>query len=217
MPPARLARIVGADQRAQPDLVLIAGDFVSDKASATRHYSTAEAVAPLAGLAGAARRCRGARQSRSLARRRRAAARSRWRRRASGARPIDAAPVGPLAIGGLDDALHRPRPISPRRSTRCAPCPAPRILLEPQPRPVPALAAATSASCSPATPIAARSGCLSIGALQTISAYGQRYACGLVRENGRTLIVTAGLGTSILPLRLGAAARYLAGRPLAPA
>ena len=37
-----------------------------------------------------------------------------------------------------------------------------------------------------------------------MSNYGQRYACGLVRENGRTLIVTAGLGTSSLPLRLGA-------------
>ena len=37
-----------------------------------------------------------------------------------------------------------------------------------------------------------------------MSAYGQRYACGLIRENGRTLIVTAGLGTSGLPLRLGA-------------
>lgn len=39
----------------------------------------------------------------------------------------------------------------------------------------------------------------------TLSRYGQRYACGLVRAHGRTLIVTAGLGTSGLPLRLGAA------------
>ena len=43
-----------------------------------------------------------------------------------------------------------------------------------------------------------------LGAVKTMSAYGQRYACGLIRENGRTLIVTAGLGTSGLPLRLGA-------------
>ena len=43
-----------------------------------------------------------------------------------------------------------------------------------------------------------------IGALSTMSAYGDRYACGPIRENGRTLIVSAGLGTSILPLRLGA-------------
>jgi len=44
-----------------------------------------------------------------------------------------------------------------------------------------------------------------VGAVSTMSRYGQRYACGLIRENGRTLIVTAGLGTSGLPLRLGAA------------
>lgn len=43
-----------------------------------------------------------------------------------------------------------------------------------------------------------------VGALSTMSEHGQRYACGLVREDGKTLIVTAGLGTSGLPLRLGA-------------
>ena len=37
-----------------------------------------------------------------------------------------------------------------------------------------------------------------------MSNYGERYACGRVEERGRTLIVAAGLGTSILPLRLGA-------------
>lgn len=35
------------------------------------------------------------------------------------------------------------------------------------------------------------------------SRYGSRYAHGYVVENGRDLIVSAGLGTSILPLRLG--------------
>jgi uncharacterized protein len=33
------------------------------------------------------------------------------------------------------------------------------------------------------------------------SAYGQRYAAGLVVENNRHLFVTSGLGTSILPVR----------------
>ncbi|MBI1763270.1 MAG: metallophosphoesterase [Acidobacteria bacterium] len=35
------------------------------------------------------------------------------------------------------------------------------------------------------------------------SAYGQRYAAGLVLENNRRLFVTTGLGTSILPVRFG--------------
>ena len=35
------------------------------------------------------------------------------------------------------------------------------------------------------------------------SKYGQRYALGHIRENGRDLFVTPGIGTSILPVRFG--------------
>jgi uncharacterized protein len=41
------------------------------------------------------------------------------------------------------------------------------------------------------------------GRLVVPSAYGERYAYGQVRENGRDLVVSAGLGCSILPVRLG--------------
>lgn len=37
-----------------------------------------------------------------------------------------------------------------------------------------------------------------------VSRYGRRYRCGLVREGARTVVVTAGLGTSGVPFRLGA-------------
>src|SRR3954465_741297 len=50
MPPERLARIVAQANALRPDIVLIAGDFVSDKGASTRAYSFEEAVAPLAGL-----------------------------------------------------------------------------------------------------------------------------------------------------------------------
>lgn len=40
-----------------------------------------------------------------------------------------------------------------------------------------------------------------IGRPQIPSHFGQRFACGLVRERGEPLFVTAGLGTSILPVR----------------
>jgi predicted MPP superfamily phosphohydrolase len=40
-------------------------------------------------------------------------------------------------------------------------------------------------------------------AVDTASLYGQRYAFGLVRENGRTMFVSPGIGTSIVPLRFG--------------
>src|SRR5687768_3782460 len=43
MPPERLARIVETIGALRPDLVLISGDFVSDKRSATRFYAFPEA------------------------------------------------------------------------------------------------------------------------------------------------------------------------------
>lgn len=43
-----------------------------------------------------------------------------------------------------------------------------------------------------------------IGALSYMSEHGDKYACGVVVENDKTLVVGAGLGTSVLPLRLGA-------------
>lgn len=43
-----------------------------------------------------------------------------------------------------------------------------------------------------------------IGAPYTSSRHGQRYARGLVREAGKQLYVTAGIGTSLLPVRFNA-------------
>lgn len=40
------------------------------------------------------------------------------------------------------------------------------------------------------------------GAIFTSSDYGRRFAYGLIEENNRPLLVTKGIGTSILPLRL---------------
>jgi predicted MPP superfamily phosphohydrolase len=40
-----------------------------------------------------------------------------------------------------------------------------------------------------------------VGRLIVPSSYGQRYAAGLIRENGKTMFVTTGVGTSILPAR----------------
>ncbi|WP_245843924.1 metallophosphoesterase [Sphingomonas spermidinifaciens] len=50
MPPGRLARLVALVNAQRPDLVLIAGDFVSDKRVATRTYDFEMATRPLAGL-----------------------------------------------------------------------------------------------------------------------------------------------------------------------
>jgi len=201
MPPSRLTRIVGQVNALAPDLVLIAGDFISDKRMSTRHYNQREAAAPLAGL------------SAPLGVFAVLGNHDHWRDPA-GARAAlaaahvrlldnDAAPAGPLVIGGLDDAFTRHDDLDATVAAMRA-LPGARILLSHSPDPFPRLPGDV------ALMLAGHTHCGQIrlpfvGAVSTMSRYGQRYACGLVRENRRTLIVTAGLGTSGLPLRLGAA------------
>ena len=140
MPPARLARIVAQVNALAPDIVLIAGDFVSDKTASTRHYSHAEAV----GAAGRRSRprlgvVRRARQSRSLARRRR---RARARSAAARVRLLDndGGAGRPARDRRARRRLHPPR--RPRRDARarCAPAGRPHPA-QPQPGSVPAPAA----------------------------------------------------------------------------
>jgi predicted MPP superfamily phosphohydrolase len=200
MPPRRLARIVSRINELRPDLVLIAGDLVSDKAVATRTYSLAEAIAPLGHL------------------------RSRlgtfavlgnhdhWRDAGAARRELtnagitvlsnSAAQAGPLVIGGLDDAFtnHHDLGATVRAMNALRGVP---VLLSHSPDPFPAL--------PPQIPLmaAGHTHCGQIrlplfGALTYMSEHGDRYACGVIGERERTLIVSAGLGTSLLPLRLGA-------------
>lgn len=200
MPPERLARIVAQINALAPDLVLIAGDLVSDKRPATRLYPLAEAVAPLGALTprlgtfavlGNHDHWRSAQAARKgLA--------------AAGVRLLenDAAAAGPLAIGGLDDDFTRRADIA-GMTARLRTLPGPRLVLSHSPDPFPDLPAdltlmvAGHTHCGQIAPPG-------IGPLTTMSRYDRRYACGVVREGGRTLIVSAGLGTSVLPLRLGA-------------
>jgi predicted MPP superfamily phosphohydrolase len=200
MPPERLARIVEQANALRPDIVFIAGDFISDRRLSTRTYSFEEAVAPLAGLRarfgtvavlGNHDHWRNAAEAKAALRR-------------IGVRVLanDAAEVGPLAIGGLDDAFTRHQDIAAMMNGMRA-LPGARIVLSHSPDPFPALPRDATFM------MAGHTHCGQIrlpliGALSTMSAYGDRYACGLIRENGRTLIVSAGLGTSLLPLRLGA-------------
>jgi predicted MPP superfamily phosphohydrolase len=200
MPPSRLTRIVGRINALDPDLVLIAGDFVGDKSVATRSYSLTEAVAPLAGL-----RPR-------LGTFAVLGNHDHWRDAAETRRALravkvvvldnDAVSAGPLAIGGLDDPFtHHDRLAATLRRLRTVP--GARILLSHSPDPFPdvpsdiGLMLAGHTHCGQIRlPL--------IGALSTMSDYGDRYACGRINEAGKVLIVGAGLGTSILPLRLGA-------------
>jgi hypothetical protein len=200
MPPRRLARIVDQINALRPDIVLIAGDLVSDKRVATRLYSMAEAVAPLAGL----RARLGTFAVLGNHDHWRNAAEARAAFRGAGIRLLDndAVQAGPFAVGGLDDAFtgqdDLPRTLARIRSLEGVP-----LLLSHSPDPFPDVPSDVPLM------LAGHTHCGQIrlplvGALSTMSEHGQRYACGRIDEAGKTLIVGAGLGTSLLPLRLGA-------------
>jgi predicted MPP superfamily phosphohydrolase len=202
MPPARLRRIVDRINRLEPDIVLIAGDLVSDKRLATHHYSLDEAVAPLAAL-----RPRFATVAvlgnhdhwRNASAARRALARA-------GIRLLQnqAVQVGPVAVGGLDDD-YTGRADLPATAAALSKLSGPKLILSHSPDPFPDvgqevfLMLAGHTHCGQIAPPL-------IGPVSTMSRHGRRYACGIVREGGGTLIVSSGLGTSVMPLRLGAVA-----------
>lgn len=200
MPPERLSRIVAQINALRPDFVLIAGDLVSDKSVATWTYSLTQAVAPLAALKPRLgsfavlgnhdiwRDAAGAEKALASA----------------GVRLLDndAVAAGPLAIGGLNDAFTG-RDDLPATLAALRLVPGAKLLLSHSPDPFPRVPPDVTLM------LAGHTHCGQIvlplvGALATFSDYGDRYACGLVREGGKTLIVGAGLGTSLLPLRIGA-------------
>jgi predicted MPP superfamily phosphohydrolase len=200
MPPRRLARIVRQINALKPDIVLIAGDLVSDKRLATHFYSLEEAVAPLGALRprigtyavlGNHDHWRNARKARAAL---------------EGVGIVllnnEAVKAGPLALGGVDDDFtgHDDLPATLAAMQELG---GPGILLSHSPDPFPAVPRDVKLM------LAGHTHCGQIrlplvGAVSYMSEYGERYACGVVREAGKTLIVSAGLGTSILPLRLGA-------------
>lgn len=199
MPPARLQRIVVQVNALQPDYVLITGDLISDRNLATRHYTLAQAIAPLAALKsrfgivavlGNHDHWRNAE-----------IARSELAKAGVIVLTNGSARVGPLTIGGLDDDFTRHadpgRTVAAMR--RLGP---PWVVISHSPDPFPNLPSDLPLMLAGHTHCGQVRFPL-IGALAYMSRYGDRYACGRIDENGRTLFVTAGLGTSVLPFRFG--------------
>ena len=123
MPPSRLARIVGQVNALDADVVLLAGDFVSDKRSATRTYSGAEGLAPLSAL----RAPRGVYAVLGNHDHWRDAGEISRALRKANVRILDneAVTVGGMRLGGVDTNI-RATPISSAPSRRYAARPEPR-------------------------------------------------------------------------------------------
>jgi predicted MPP superfamily phosphohydrolase len=200
MPPSRLEEIVAQVNALQPDLVAIAGDLVSEKRVATHIYTAEEIVAPLGELKathgvvfapgnhdywfdwdGLAREMR-----------------------AQGNITIlinEARQFGPLAIGGIDDVFTRRDDVDATMEA-LMPLQGPRIVVTHSPDVFPQVWPGAQLV------LAGHTHCGQIAypwgnhAPATMSDYGDLYACGIVEENNKTLVTSAGIGTSLLPMRL---------------
>ncbi len=209
MPPERMARIVAQVNAAKPDLVMFAGDFVSDKRLSTALYDGTQAMAPLAKL------------NAPLGAVAVMGNHDHWRGLNEMMAGLDdagvrilknnAARFGPLVIGGVDDdyTQHADVPGTLTAMERLnEPGKTARVMLSHSPDIMPQVPGAKKPD-HVSLILAGHTHCGQIrfpviGALSYVSRYGDRYACGVIRENGKTIVVGAGLGTSILPLRLGA-------------
>jgi uncharacterized protein len=201
MPPKRLEKLVQTFNALKPDLILIAGDLISEKRFATHIYSAEEVTAPLAGLRA------------PLGVVAVLGNHDHWFRSA----PLEAGlkkggivvlknaaiERGPLIVGGVSDAYLGFDDV-PATFAAMDKLPAkPRIVLSHGPDIIPDMPSNVSAVFTGHTH------CGQIvfpyfGALTYVSRYGDRFACGDITDTGQRIFVTAGLGTSVLPLRYGA-------------
>lgn len=200
--PARLARVVAQVMAQRPDLVLIAGDFLPG-ARRIAGPDAARLLAPLATLHA------------PLGVVAVEGNHDHWTmpdRATGGLGPVlaplgvtllvnRAIPVGPLALGGIDDGYtHHARVGVTVAQVRALP--GARVLLTHSPDIAPRLPAdmplllAGHTHCGQVVlPL--------VGPVEPVSRYRQ-YECGLAREGVRTVIVGAGIGTSGGPFRLNA-------------
>jgi predicted MPP superfamily phosphohydrolase len=191
-PPDRLSRIVDQANALHADIVVFAGDLLGGSILATKRYSIESAVEPF-------RRLKAPLGVYAVPGNHDGADAAELTRALQSIGVIflddDAAQVGPIALGGFRPGYYR----SLRRLHRLNGM---KVLAAHSPdqfanvKSIPLMLAGHTHCGQIVLPV--------VGALATGSQYGTRYLCGLIREPGKTLIVTAGLGTSKVPLRFGA-------------
>ena len=205
MPPERVRRIARRLNRLSPDLILVAGDLISEKSVATRLYSEEEVAAPFAAFE--------ARYGMIVA----PGNHDHWvdldamvaALESHGITVLRNAAIqrGPMRIGAVDDDYTGhddiPATFAALDELGGEYGNAPTIIVSHTPDIVPKLPRAVSAIFAGHT----HCGQISlpiVGPLTTLSKYGDRFACGMIRDGEQTIFVGAGLGTSILPIRFGA-------------
>ncbi len=201
MPPERLRGIVTELNRLDPDLILIAGDLVSEKRLATHIYTPSEVVEPLSGL----RAPLGVVAALGN--------HDHWfdapavaaALRKSGILVLEneAVDLGPLVVGGVGDDFAGHDDVPATFAAMAAAGTKPRLVVTHSPDAIPAFPSPVAAIFAGHT----HCGQISLplyGPISFMSRYGDRFACGQIADAGQTIFVGAGLGTSILPFRFGA-------------
>lgn len=193
MPPARVGKIVGQINALQPDIVVLAGDYSASHFLTAESYPLEAAVAPLRhlrprlgvfGVLGNHDREQGEETIAALEN--------------VGIKVLEneAVQIGPLSLGGLHTRVRRTvRRLLRKKGTRILVAHSPDIFPRVPPS-IPLVLAGHTHCGQIVFP--------GVGAVATGSRFGSRYLCGIVREQGKMLIVTAGVGTSRMPLRIGA-------------
>ncbi len=199
MPPSRLARIVEQVNALEPDLVAITGDLISKKRVSTKHYSPQEIITPLGDLQatygvvvvpgnhdhwfdwpGLSAQLSRHNQITLL--------------------ENGAAQMGPFAVAGVDDDFTGRADIE-ATSMAARPLSGIRLWLSHSPDIFPSVPVGADLV------VAGHTHCGQIaypwgGSPATMSDFGEKYACGVSELHGKTLVTSAGIGTSLLPVRL---------------
>lgn len=201
MPPERLRAVLRRLNALNADLVLVAGDLVSEKSVATRLYPAREIVAAMSELQA------------PLGTIVVPGNHDYW----AGIAPFDEAFAqagipflkntavrrGPLRVAALDDVHTGNADVPATMSALDRLGEGPAILLTHSPDAVPQLPRPFAAVFAGHTHCGQIAFPL-IGALSYASNHGSRFGCGAIADSGQRVFVGAGLGTSILPLRFGA-------------
>ncbi|WP_257558149.1 metallophosphoesterase [Sphingobium sp. CFD-2] len=199
--PARMARIVEQVNGLKPDLIVLGGDYIAD-AKGGGAYGPVESIAAFARL-----RARlgvvavlGNHDSRDHS----LIDREQWRKLFGrmGIQLLDNQAVrrGPLSVGGLRD-IYTGKPDIPRTFEEMRRLGGAPLILSHGPDVFPQL------PDQPLLTLVGHTHCGQVafpflGILNVPSHYGTRYACGVYREGARTMVVSGGVGTSRLPIRM---------------
>ncbi len=198
----RMARIVAEINALKPDLIVLGGDYMGDdKGGAT--FSPGGSIAAFARLR-APLGTVAVLGNHDINRKKQLPNRSAWARgfAALGITLLDNQAVrrGPLAVGGLRD-VYTGKPDVPGTLDAMHALGGAPLLLSHGPDLFPRLG-----DDAPILMLVGHTHCGQIampfyGAIYVPSKYRTRYACGVYRQRAATMVVSAGVGTSGLPLR----------------